>query len=120
MVVVRGVDQKKVRAGLERRAYCGCHLGRRLHRDALQAELDLQYARERCRIVEAEFRTGQWMRASLENDALIGAHRRVARIVFDLDEGDIDVRLCRWRILRECADDGASESKQTDKCEAER
>ena len=96
----RRVDQEKMCAGIERRAHRRRDLGCRFHGDPLQAEVGLQHARKRCCIVEAEFGARKRVRAGLENDALVGAHRRIARVVFDLDEGDINLLLCRWRLLR--------------------
>ena len=91
----RRVDQEKMCAGIERRAHRRRDLGRRFHGDPLEVEVGLQHARERCGIVEAEFRARKRVRAGLENDALVGAHRSIARVVFDLDEGDINLLLCR-------------------------
>jgi hypothetical protein len=108
----RRVDQEEMRAGIERRAHGLRHLGSGFRRDPLQAEIGLQHARERRRIIEAEFRAGERVRAGLEDDALIGLHRRVARIVFDLDKSDVDLRLGRRRVLRRSGGDRTNKREQ--------
>ena len=56
----------------------------------------LSARRERLRLVDADLGAGERMLAGLEDHALIGADRLVARIAFDLDKADGDARL-RWR-----------------------
>ena len=94
-----------MRAGIERHAHRRRDLGCRFHGDPQQAEVGFQHARKRRRVVEADFGAGKRVRAGLENDALVGAHRSIARVVFDLDEGDINLLLCRWRLLRRSGSD---------------
>jgi hypothetical protein len=113
----RRVDQEEMRAGIERRAHRRRDLGCRFHSDPLQAEVGLQHAREWSGIVEADFGAGKRVRAGLEDDALVGAHRRVARVVFDLDEGDIDLLLCRRLVLRRSGGYRTNKREQEKKCE---
>ena len=61
---------------------------RRFHRDALQREIDLERAAERLRLVDADLGAGERMLAGLEDHALIGADRLVARIACDIDKAD--------------------------------
>ena len=89
----RRVDEEEMGAGIDRRAHRRRDLGGRFHGDPLQAEIGFQHARERRRLIEADLGAGKRVLAGLEDDALIGAQRLVARIVFDLDEGDLDVLL---------------------------
>ncbi len=96
----RRVDQEEMRVGIERGAHGRSHLRRRLHRDPLQTEVGLQRTREWRGIVKPELRAGKRVRTCLEDDALIGAHRRVAGVVLDLHEGNVDLRLARRRVLR--------------------
>ena len=60
----------------------------RFHRDALEREIDLEHARERLRLVDADLRAGKRMLAGLEDEPLVGADRLVARIALDLDKAD--------------------------------
>ena len=51
----------------------------RFHRDAFEREVDLEHARERRRLVDADLRAGKGMLAGLEDEALVGPDRLVAR-----------------------------------------
>src|SRR6202035_5545747 len=76
------------------------HVRRRFCRDALQRKIRLQHARERRRVVKTDFGAGEWMRAGLEDDALVSANRPVAWVVLDLDEADFYLLLLRRCVLR--------------------
>ena len=95
--VRRRIEQEEMRAGIERREHRRRHVGRRFRRDAIEGEIHRQHARERRRLVDADFGAGQRMFAALEDDAFVGAERLVARIVFDLDEADLDLLSRRRR-----------------------
>ncbi len=55
---------------------------------------------ERLRLVDADLRAGERMLAALQDQALIGRDRLVARIALDLDVADGDARLQRRRLRK--------------------
>ena len=72
---------------------------RRIHCDAFERKVDLEHAAERLRFVDTDLGPDKRMLAGLQDHALAGADRLVARIARDVDEADGDTRL--RRLLRE-------------------
>ena len=75
-------------AGIERLEYGRRDFVRRFHRDAIEREVHLQHARQRGSFIDADLRADKRMLARLEDDALVGTDRLVARVAVDLYEAD--------------------------------
>ena len=97
----RRIDQEELDAALGHRLGDGAgDLFGRLHGDAFEHEIGVEHARQRLRLVDPDLGAGEGMAASLEDEALIGAHRLVARVAIDVDEADGDALARRLRLGR--------------------